>query len=276
MRMHIPAAWSRVTLLPGLAIVMRGLLQCAQHAPRALLLLGLAASLAAQAAENETASIDGVLPEGLSVVKEMPSGVDGVNLVELSDGGLIHAFDGKPFFFSGDLYQITDSGVANVTERYRAGQRVDILGAIDPGEAVIFPAKREPVETLWVFTDVTCGYCQLFHQQMAAYNDLGLEVRYLAFPRFGVDSESGELLETAWCAKDRQDAITRLKAGDTLSNKTCENPVAEHFNLGQRLGVRGTPAIFSSAGVQLPGFVPPEEIMGRLGIEGSVVEQSGG
>ena len=228
------------------------------------------------AVDDAAASLAELLPEGLTIVKETPSGVEGLSLAELSDGELLYIFDGTPFFFAGDLYQVTGSGAANLTDVYRSAQRIDILGAIDPDEAVVFPATRDLVETLWVFTDVTCGYCQLFHEQIAAYNALGLEVRYLAFPRFGVDSESGELLETAWCSKDPNEALTRLKTGKPLAKKTCDNPVAEHFDLGQRLGVRGTPAIFSATGVRLPGFVPPERIMGRLGIEAAEASQSGG
>ncbi len=222
---------------------------------------------AATQADDEPVSIADLLPENVNIVGESPSGVEGLRLVELSDGNFLYAFQDKPFFFSGDLYEMTDIGIANLSEAYRSGKREEMLGAVDTSEAVIFPATRRHVETLWVFTDITCGYCQLFHRQMAEYNALGLEVRYLAFPRHGTDSESSELLETAWCSKDRRDAITRLKAGQKLPTKTCENPVADHFELGARLGVRGTPAIFSASGMQLPGFVPPDQIMGHLGIE---------
>lgn len=40
-----------------------------------------------------------------------------------------------------------------------------------------------------VFTDITCGYCVRLHSQMKEYNDLGITVRYMAFPRQG--SEPG-------------------------------------------------------------------------------------
>lgn len=207
-----------------------------------------------------------LLPENLKVAREVPSEIEGVTLVELNDGSFLYVFDGQPYFFSGNLFRFSESGISNLSEEYRSEQRKDILGSIDPGEAVIFPASNPLRETLWVFTDVTCGYCQLFHREMTAYNALGLEVRYLAFPRFGMESESGELLQTAWCAEDRRDAITRLKAGESLPPKQCNSPVEGHYLLGQRLGVNGTPAIFSGSGVQLPGFVPPDQIMARLGL----------
>ena len=234
-------------------------------------LLGILASVAALLVcivshAVEEFRFQDLLPEGLKVVREIPSQIEGLTLVELNDGSFVYVFDGKPYFFSGNLYSFSESGISNLSEAYRSEQRVDILGSIDPSGAVIFPASNPWRETLWVFTDVTCGYCQLFHREMAEYNALGLEVRYLAFPRFGMESESGELLETAWCSKDRRDAITRLKAGESLPPERCDSPVAEHFLLGQRLGVNGTPAIFSGSGVQLPGFVPPDQIMSRLGL----------
>ncbi|WP_438878586.1 thioredoxin fold domain-containing protein, partial [Bacillus cereus group sp. Bce005] len=37
-----------------------------------------------------------------------------------------------------------------------------------------------------VFTDTTCGYCVRLHSQIKDYNDLGITIRYLAFPRQGV------------------------------------------------------------------------------------------
>ncbi|HAH80198.1 MAG TPA: protein-disulfide isomerase, partial [Gammaproteobacteria bacterium] len=39
-------------------------------------------------------------------------------------------------------------------------------------------------------TDVDCGYCRKLHNEMAQINELGIEVRYLAYPRAGVDSDT--------------------------------------------------------------------------------------
>ena len=48
-----------------------------------------------------------------------------------------------------------------------------------------------------------------------------------------------------WCSADRNEALTRAKAGAQLDmNKTCApTPVAREYALGQSIGVRGTPAI---------------------------------
>ena len=229
------------------------------------LIFGLLAGFPACA--EEQVQLQDVLPSGVPVVKEIPSQVEGVSMVELGDGTLLYLVDGKPYFFIGELFEFSQGNLANLSEAYRRERRAEVLADLDPNESLVFPATGPQRGTLWVFTDVTCGYCQLFHRQIADYNELGLEIRYLAFPRFGLESESHELLETAWCSDDPQATLTRLKAGEELPAGQCENPVEKHFAMAQRLGVDGTPAIFSQSGRKLPGYVPPDQILARLGLE---------
>ena len=88
-----------------------------------------------------------------------------------------------------------------------------------------------------VFTDVDCGYCRKLHMEMDEINALGIEVRYLAFPRAGPGSRSYEKIVSAWCAKDAQQAITELKMGRSIPDRSCANPVMEQYALGQAMGV---------------------------------------
>ncbi|NNC55525.1 MAG: DsbC family protein, partial [Pseudomonadales bacterium] len=121
---------------------------------------------------------------------------------------------------------------------------------------------------IYVFTDVDCYYCQKLHREVGQLNDLGVEVRYLAYPRAGVNSPVHKKLASAWCAKDPRDALTKLKAGEDIPENECaKNPIASQFHLGNRLGVSGTPAIFSESGKQLGGYVPADGIAERLGLK---------
>jgi thiol:disulfide interchange protein DsbC len=96
---------------------------------------------------------------------------------------------------------------------------------------------------------------------------MGVEVRYLAYPRAGINSESYRKIATAWCAVDPQDAITRIKNGENLADNVCTpNPVADQFLLGQQVGVRGTPAMILESGEMLPGYMPALELGRKLGI----------
>jgi thiol:disulfide interchange protein DsbC len=129
---------------------------------------------------------------------------------------------------------------------------------------VVFPPAGPTKHTVTVFTDIDCGYCRKLHQEIADYNQQGIKVRYLMYPRAGVGSESYNKAVWVWCADDRQDAITRAKRGEEIPHKTCANPVKEQFELGQTLGVRGTPSIILENGQMVPGYVPAAQLAQML------------
>jgi thiol:disulfide interchange protein DsbC len=133
---------------------------------------------------------------------------------------------------------------------------------------IIFSPEGETRAHITVFTDVSCFYCQKLHKEVPELNKRGVEVRYLAYPRSGLDSPGYRQLATAWCASDRQDAITKLKAQQSVPENVCEeNPVADQFALGQQLGVRGTPAMVTETGTMIPGYQSADDLMVTLGLE---------
>ena len=155
----------------------------------------------------------------------------------------------------------------NVTDTLRAGKRKAGLAKVPAADMVVFSPKKTPVRTsIYVFTDVDCGYCRKLHLEMQAINDLGIEVKYLAYPRAGLGSESYRKIVTAWCSADPNTALTALKTGKSLPDKTCANPVADQYELGRQIGITGTPAIVTADGELLPGYMPAAELALALGL----------
>jgi thiol:disulfide interchange protein DsbC len=99
------------------------------------------------------------------------------------------------------------------------------------------------------------------HREVPELNKAGIAVRYLAFPRSGLEGESFKKAAAVWCSADRQKAMTAAKQGKSVSAKTCENPVAKQFNLGQAMGVSGTPAVYTADGEQIGGYIPAAELI---------------
>ena len=124
----------------------------------------------------------------------------------------------------------------------------------------MFSPGPNPVASVLVFTDTDCGYCRKLHQEMADYNALGIEVRYVAYPRAGLGSPTYERMVSAWCAAEPLAALTRLKNGDSIPSKTCVNPVADQYELGQQIGLSGTPTIVLADGRMLPGYTPAAQL----------------
>lgn len=159
----------------------------------------------------------------------------------------------------GDLVDL-DTDV-NLSENRRRSIRNRLLDAVPESEMLVYGSKTAPY-TLTVFTDIDCGYCRKLHSQMAEYNRLGIRVRYLFFPRSGPNTDSWHKAESVWCASNRNDALTRAKNGEAVKSSKCPTQIiSRDFELGQKLGVDGTPAIILPTGELLPGYSPPSELL---------------
>lgn len=185
--------------------------------------------------------------------------VDDTGFYEAVINGQILYFskDGR-YVIQGDMVSL-DSRI-NLTEQRRVSLRKDALVKLDEKDMIIFGPQKAKY-TITVFTDIDCGYCRKMHAEMEKYNDLGIRVRYLSFPRGGIGSKSYDDAVNVWCAADRQKAMTKAKQGQEIPTKTCANPVKAEFELGQQLGVQGTPSIFLESGQNLPGYLPPEKLI---------------
>ncbi|MFC0444699.1 bifunctional protein-disulfide isomerase/oxidoreductase DsbC [Pseudidiomarina halophila] len=180
----------------------------------------------------------------------------------ITDQGLVYVTADGETLIGGRLYDITGSEPVNVSEAsIREMRKTDIAKVSD--EAIVYPAADEDY-MITVFTDPTCGYCRQLHSNLDTYHDLGISVRYLAWPRSGLQGSAYQQLKTVWCSDDQQAALDAAKNDQRLTAASCDDPVDEHFALGNKFGVRGTPAIVLPSGEMLPGLVPAERLLGML------------
>jgi len=177
------------------------------------------------------------------------------------DGRILYVSDDGRFLMQGALIDVARRD--NLTLVSEAGLRKAMLDAVGPDRRIVFAAAK-PRHTVTVFTDIDCGYCRRMHSQVADYNRLGISIEYLFYPRGGLGSESFEKAVAVWCAPDRRKAMTAAKAGESLPRGKCTNPVTMDYDLGRRVGLDGTPAIYTSAGRQIGGYLPPDEMLARL------------
>ncbi|MEN8207082.1 MAG: bifunctional protein-disulfide isomerase/oxidoreductase DsbC [Pseudomonadota bacterium] len=214
---------------------------------------------AAGAQEAITKSLSNIFP-GVTPDKIAPSPMEGVSEVLIGPRLMYVSNDGK-YLLQGSLIDLKTR--VDIGEERRNGIRLDALNDLGEDKMIIFPAKEQK-HTITVFTDIDCGYCRKLHDEMGKYNAEGITVRYLMFPRAGINSPSYNKAVTVWCSKDQQDAMTRSKSGENLPNASCDNPVKEEYELGQLIGVRGTPAIITEDGAMLPGYVPAARLAKAL------------
>lgn len=195
------------------------------------------------------------------------SPMPGIYQVQVEQGPLLYVSKEGDFILTGTLYGVVPGGFVDMQELALKPIRKSKLEAIPESDKVVFSPKGETKSFVHVFTDVDCGYCRKLHQEVPELNAMGIEVRYLAYPRAGINSESHRKIAAAWCAKDRQTTMTKLKNRQPVDVEYCEdNPVADQFRLGAELGVRGTPAIVLPDGTLLPGYLPAKQLAMHLGL----------
>lgn len=174
---------------------------------------------------------------------------------------IIYMSDDGRYLFQGRVIDLETQ--QDLTDTAMASVRKERISDLDPAEFVTFGEDDAEYEVL-VFTDPDCGFCQRLHEKMDEYHDAGIRIHYLAFPRAGEGSQTYNKMVSVWCADDRQAAMDVAKTGGTPRAATCPNPVLEQYQLGQSLGVTGTPSLMTFEGDIIPGYVPPEQLRERL------------
>lgn len=192
-------------------------------------------------------------------------------MVEVVLGGqVVYMSDDGRFLIEGALFDI--EARRDLTEERRADLRHSALAGVTEEQMIRFDAE-DPRHTITVFTDIDCGYCRKLHNDIDKYNERGISVHYLLFPRAGRGSHSYEKAVSVYCADDSRIALTEAKLGAEPEPRQCDNPVDEHMKLGRLSGVTGTPAIVTADGTMVAGYLPPDALAARLDLLESLGEK---
>lgn len=217
-------------------------------------------SVQANAADNAqnhqqvTAKLQALVGMKVSSIGDAP--VPGL-LQVMTDKGLFYTSQDGKYLLQARVYNV-DEGMRNETEAALGSVRLDGLEQFK--DAVIEYKAENEKYVVSVFTDITCGYCRKLHNEMDKYNELGITVRYLAFPRGGLKSSTYADMVSVWCAENPQAAMDNAKAGGSVPSKNCQTKVAEEYAFGQKIGVNGTPNIIMPDGSVIPGYQPPKQL----------------
>lgn len=181
-------------------------------------------------------------------------------------GRIVYVTPNGEYLLTGDLYDLGSR--ENLTAAIEAKRRVQTLTSLGKKDAIVFEPEGETKAAVWVFTDVTCPYCQKFHSQIDEYLARGIEVRYLSFPRGGPHSRGWRLAQSVWCADNPRKALTHAKANPaSMPKRQCDSAnIRQQYQAGIAMGLRGTPLIITSKGRKIAGYLPPEALAQRLNL----------
>lgn len=197
----------------------------------------------------------------VQVVRITETPVAGLVEVELSTGETLFSDREGGYLVTGDLFKASADGLENLSAAARQGKVAEWIAAVPESEMIIF-TPEEKKASITVFTDVDCTYCRKLHGELDAIMALGIQVRYVAYPRGGEASTAYPKMISVWCSDDRNKSLTQAKNGQNLPTRDCQTPVLEHYNLGNKIGISGTPALVLEDGTVIPGYLDSQQLAG--------------
>ncbi len=186
----------------------------------------------------------------------------------LATGEIVHVYKEGNYLLSGEMFAVQDvGGLKNLTEAARSQGRQQVIQSINKSDTITYTANGAVKGEVYVFTDIDCGYCRKFHAEIPALNAKGVTVHYLAWPRAGAESDVGKEMQNIWCSEDPQSALTMAKQGKPVpASKTCPRLIKPQVEMGFKLGVDGTPAVFLSDGRKVGGYLSADDLVKAMGI----------
>lgn len=218
---------------------------------------GLTALLIAQAAIANESDVKKAVSPVLEELFGPGVKADGVrkvgigNLYEIQIGGeLIYTDEKVSYLMTGDVLDV--KARKNLTDERK--QKLSQIKFSDlPLELAAKQVKGNGKRILATFEDPNCTYCKKLAEELQKVNDVTIYTFiYPIFP------QSGDVSKGIWCAPDRAKAWNDyvLKSVTPPAGKCDTSGVDKTLDLGKRLNIRGTPAMFFADGSRVPGYMP--------------------
>lgn len=194
---------------------------------------------------------------GATGVEISDSPLQGFKLATSNEGVVYISQDGR-YVIQGKVFELKNGKAVDITNQ-------GLLAELNAyrNEMIVYPAKNEK-HVVTVFMDITCHYCHLLHSKIKEYNDLGITIRYLAFPRGGMNTQTARQMEAIWTSTDKVKALNDAENGKLPTQLKTPDIVKKHYQLGIKFGVTGTPNMVTSEGELIGGYVEPKELANML------------
>lgn len=199
-------------------------------------------------------ALQGKFPQ-MTVDSITRSPFNGLYEVVLS-GEVVYVDAKAEFLMGGTLYDIRNPPPRNLTQETQ--QKIAAKLITGAHDAAIKTVRGNGKRVLYTFEDPNCGYCRELYKELGKMNDITVYTFLLPV----LSPDSADKSRAIWCAKDRAKAWDQMMTKGALTEKPkpCDAPLEKTSQMAQRLGIRGTPAIYLANGQQLGGYIPAQQI----------------
>jgi len=208
-------------------------------------------SLTAVADETDVRkAVEAKLGKVEKIVKAPMAGIWEVTV----DGQVFYSDDKATYLIFGNLLE-TRTGKNLTAERQFSSLPLDLA---------MKQVRGSGKNIMVTFEDPNCGYCKKLAKDILTLKDV--TVYTFLYPVLGDDSYDKSV--AIWCAPDKSKAWTDWmnygKAPPAKAAKCDTAGLEKSAQLGRRLRINGTPAIFFASGERIGGYIPAPEIEKRF------------
>lgn len=130
-----------------------------------------------------------------------------------------------------------------------------------PLESAVKVVRGTGKNVFAVFADPNCSFCKRFERDLATLQDVTIYTFLYPILDGGNGGDSMRKSKAIWCSKDRAKAWMDLMLKNTapIMAGNCDTAVLQrNLELGQKLGISGTPTSFVPSGQRVVGARFPE------------------
>lgn len=197
-----------------------------------------------------------------AVVSVRPAPVSGLYEVVVKGRQIVYVDAKVNYLFVGDL--IDTAKRESLTE-----QRMVELSRVDwktlPLELAFKEVRGNGERKLAVFTDPDCPFCKKLEQESLT-GVTNVTIYTFLYPIAELHPDATRKSRQVWCASDRAATWAGfMRDGKPLPEVAdCDAPIEKIRQLGEKLGITGTPALIFANGELVPGAIPRDRLESLL------------
>lgn len=192
-------------------------------------------------------------------IKETP--YSGLYEVRAGGGDIMYADKKGEFMILGQVYNMK-TGVNLTRERMAELNKIKFSDL--PLEMAIKYVKGNGKRVIAVFEDPNCSACKVFRKETIHKLD---NVTVYTFLYNIISPASPEKSKNIWCSADRAKAWDDWMVNGkepAVAPSACPTPNDKVFELGHKLGIQATPAIYFTDGIRIDGAADVAGVESKL------------
>ena len=170
------------------------------------------------------------------------------------DGQVFYSDNTASYLLMGNLHDMKTG--KNLTAERQFG--------LLPLELALKQVRGSGKHVLVTFEDPNCGYCKKLAKDLQQVKDVTIYT--FLYPVLGDDSMVKS--KAIWCSPDKaktwNEWMVNGKSVGTAAAKCDIAGLEKSIDLGRKLRINGTPAMFFDTGERVGGYIPAEEIAKRF------------